>query len=160
MLRILPSRPSSVLPCSSRHAYSAQVFPLYAISKFKMMTKSCFYEAKENVTSAFKQYTNQRNASNLLQPHFGSPQWKELESGIAPLVPRGFDPACWGLIQLPPSPWGGHLSDISDNSTRVDFSCGGGGLKSEWWWVDWVRFIGATKSAQSAAVDVDAGAPL
>ena len=28
---------------------------------------------------------------------------KKLESGIAPLVPRGFDPACWGLIQLPPS---------------------------------------------------------
>ena len=29
MLRILPSRPSSVLPCSSRHAFSAQVFPGY-----------------------------------------------------------------------------------------------------------------------------------
>ena len=37
------------------------------------MTKSCFYEAKENVPSAFKQYTNQGNASNLVQSHFGSP---------------------------------------------------------------------------------------
>ena len=26
------------------------------------------------------------------------------ESGIAPLVPRGFDPACWGLNQPSPSP--------------------------------------------------------
>jgi len=34
MLRILPSRPSSVLPCSSRHAYSAQVFPGDRIATF------------------------------------------------------------------------------------------------------------------------------
>ena len=33
----------------------------------------------------------------LVQSHFGSPQLKRIESGIAPLVPRGFDPACWGL---------------------------------------------------------------
>ena len=39
---------------------------------------------------------------SVIRTHFGSPPLKELESGITPLVPRGFDPACWGLIQLPP----------------------------------------------------------
>ena len=63
----------------------------------------CFYEAKENVPPIFKQYKNQGNASNLVQSHFGSPHSFELESGIAPPVPRGFDPACWGLNQPPPS---------------------------------------------------------
>jgi len=73
-------------------------------------SKSCFYEAKKNVPPRFKQYKTQGNASkpqgnasNLVQFHFGSPASKVLESGIAPLVPRGFDPACWGLNQLPPS---------------------------------------------------------
>jgi len=67
-------------------------------------SRMCFYEAKENVPPAFKQYKTQGNASNLVQSHFGSPHSFELESGIAPLVPRGFDPACWGLNQPPPSP--------------------------------------------------------
>ena len=40
---------------------------------------------------------------NLVQSHIGSPHSFELESGIAPLVPRGFDPACWGLYQPSPS---------------------------------------------------------
>jgi len=65
--------------------------------------KSCSYRQNENVPPAFKQYKIQGNASNLVQSHFGSPPLKELESGIAPRVPRGFDPAYWGLIQLPPS---------------------------------------------------------
>ena len=64
--------------------------PLHAISKFKMIKKSRFYEAKENVPTASKQYKHRGNASNLVQFHFGSPQLKELESGIAPLVPRSF----------------------------------------------------------------------
>ena len=50
-------------------------------------SKSCFYEAKENVPRTFKQYKTQGNASNLVQSHFGSPHSFELESGIAPLVP-------------------------------------------------------------------------
>jgi len=49
-------------------------------------------------------YKNRGNASNLVQSHFGSPQWRRLESGIAPLVPRGFDPAFWCLKHPPPSP--------------------------------------------------------
>jgi len=77
--------------------------PFYAISKFKMMTKSCFYEAKEKVPPAIKQYKNRGNSSNL-QSHSGCPQLKELESGIAPLVRRGFYPTCWGLNHPPPSP--------------------------------------------------------
>jgi len=52
----------------------------------------------------FEQYKNQGNASNLVQSHFGSPASKWLESGIAPLVPRGFYPANWGLNQPSPSP--------------------------------------------------------
>jgi len=64
--------------------------------------KIVFLLAKWECT-AFKQYKTQGNASNLVQSHFGSPPWKELESGIALLVPRGFDPACWGLIQRTPS---------------------------------------------------------
>mmetsp|Transcript_13969 Transcript_13969/g.22215 ORF Transcript_13969/g.22215 Transcript_13969/m.22215 type:complete len:125 (+) Transcript_13969:1590-1964(+) len=68
----------------------------------KNIEKSCSYRQNENVPPAFKQYKIQGNASNLVQSHFGSPPLKELESGIAPLVPRGFDPACWGLIQRPP----------------------------------------------------------
>ena len=68
-------------------------------------SKSCFYEVKENVPPAFKQYKNQGNASNLVQSHFGSLPSFELESGITPLIPRGFDPACWGLYQPPPSPY-------------------------------------------------------
>jgi len=59
--------------------------------------------AKENVPPAIKQYKKQGNSSNLVQSYFGSPQLKRLESGNAPLVPRGFDPACWGLYQLLPS---------------------------------------------------------
>jgi len=70
----------------------------------KNIEKSCSYRQNENVPPAFKQNKIQGNASKLVQFHFGSPPLKELESGIAPLVPRGFDPACWGLIQLPPSP--------------------------------------------------------
>jgi len=65
---------------------------------------SCSYRQNENLPPAFKQYKIQGNASNLVQSHFGSPPLKELESGIAPPVQQGFDPACWGLmIQLPPS---------------------------------------------------------
>jgi len=86
--------------CTSRHLLW---HPFVRFRGFKLMTKSCFYETKENVPSGFKQYTHQGNASNLLQSYFGSPPWKELESGIAPLVQRCFDPACCGLIQLPPS---------------------------------------------------------
>jgi len=62
---------------------------LYAISKFKMMTKSCYHEAKENVPPPIKQYKNRGNASNLVQSHFGSPRLKNLESGIAPLFYHG-----------------------------------------------------------------------
>jgi len=68
----------------------------------KNIEKSCSYGQNQNVPPAFKQYKIQGNASNLVQSHFGSPPLKELESGIAPLVPRGFDPAYCGLIQLPP----------------------------------------------------------
>jgi len=90
-------------------------------------SKSYFYEENGNVPPAFKQYKIQGNASNLVQSHFGSPPWKELESGIAPLVPRGFDPACWGLNQLPPShPWaGGRLRlwpDFDENSRELNCS--------------------------------------
>ena len=67
----------------------------------KNIEKSCSYRPNENV--AFKQYKIQGNASNLVQSDVESPPLQELESGIAPLVPPGFDPACWGLIQLPPS---------------------------------------------------------
>jgi len=80
-------------------------------------SKSCFYDAKENVPPAIKQYKNRGNASYLVQSHFGFPQLKKLESGIAPLVPRGFDPACWGLIQLPPSPIG---SQIKSGFSRLE----------------------------------------
>ena len=66
--------------------------------------KIVFLRGKENVPPAFKQYKNQGNASNLVQSHFGSPPLRMLESGIAPLVPRGFDPAFWGLYQPSPSP--------------------------------------------------------
>ena len=69
------------------------------VFKFKIV----FLRGNEKVPPAFKQYKNQGNASNLVQSHFGSPHSFELESGIAPLVPRGFDPACCGLNQLPPS---------------------------------------------------------
>ena len=69
----------------------------------KNIEKSCSYRQNENGPPAFKQYKIQGNASNLVQSHFGSPPLKELQSRIAPLVPRDFDPACWGLIQLPPS---------------------------------------------------------
>jgi len=83
------------------------------------MTKPCFYEAKENVPPAIKQYKNRGNASNVVQSHFGSPQLKELESGIAPLVPRGFYPACWGLNQPPPSQYDlDKLSKVSALSHR------------------------------------------
>ena len=61
-----------------------------------------------SVSPRFEQYKTQGNTSNLVQSHFGSPPSKWLESGIAPLVPRGFNPACWGLNQPPPSllgPW-------------------------------------------------------
>jgi len=71
--------------------------------KAKNIEKSCSYRQNENGPPAFKQYKIQGNASNLVQSHFGSPPLKELQSRIAPLVPRDFDPACWGLIQLPPS---------------------------------------------------------
>jgi len=71
----------------------------------KNIKKSCSYRQNENVSPGFKQYKIQGNASNLVQSHFGSPPLKELESGISPLVPRGFDPAFWGLLQLPPSCW-------------------------------------------------------
>jgi len=54
-------------------------------------------------TKHIKQYQNRGNASNKVQSHFGSTSWKRLESGNEPLVPWGFDPACWGLNQLPPS---------------------------------------------------------
>ena len=40
------------------------------------------------------------------------------KSGIAPLVPRGFDPACWGLIQLHPS----HITLHIYMSTKLDMS--------------------------------------
>jgi len=68
------------------------------------MTKSCFYEAKENVPPAIKEYKYRGNSSNLVSSHFGCPQLKELESGIAPLIPRGFYPTCWGLNHPLPSP--------------------------------------------------------
>jgi len=71
--------------------------------KAKNIQKSCSYRQNENVPPDFKQYKTQGNASNLVQCHFGSPPWTELESGIAHLVPRGFDPTYWGQIQLPPS---------------------------------------------------------
>ena len=72
------------------------------VFKFKIV----FLRGKQNVPPAIKQYKNRGNASNLVQSHFGSPQLKRLESGIAPLVTRGFDPACWGLYQPSPSPLG------------------------------------------------------
>jgi len=62
-----------------------------------------FLRTKENVPPAFKQYKIQGNASNLVQSHFGSPPLRRLESGIAPLVPRSFDPAYWGMNHLTPS---------------------------------------------------------
>ena len=55
------------------------------------------------VPPRFKEYKIQGNASNLVQSHFVSPASKVLESGIAPLVPLGFYPACWGLNQPSPS---------------------------------------------------------
>jgi len=70
----------------------------------KNIGKSCSYRQNENVPTAFKQYKIQGNVSNLVQSHFGSPPLKEVESGIAPLVPQDFDPAYWGLIHLPTSP--------------------------------------------------------
>ena len=79
----------------------------------------CSYRQNENVPPGFKQYKIQGNASNLVQSHFGSPPLKELEGGIAPLVPWGFDPACWGLIQLPPSPPPSWSFDPSRDETRV-----------------------------------------
>ena len=79
----------------------------------------CFYEAKENVPPIFKQYKNQGNASNLVQSHFGSPHSFELESGIAPLVQRGFDPSSWVLNQLPPSRLPKDLSGLTlENTAR------------------------------------------
>jgi len=71
--------------------------------KAKNIEKSCSYRQNENVPPALKQYKIQGNASNLVQSHFVSPPLKELESGITLLVLLDFDPACWGLIQLPPS---------------------------------------------------------
>jgi len=62
--------------------------------------KSCFYKC---TTSLRTPQTPQGNASDLVQSHFGSPASKWLESGIAPLVPRGFYPTCWGLNQPTPS---------------------------------------------------------
>ena len=56
-------------------------------TKAKNIEKSCSYWQNENVPPAFKQYKTQGNVSNLVQSHSGSPPWKELESGIAPLVP-------------------------------------------------------------------------
>ena len=61
-------------------------------SSMKNIEKSCSYRQNVNVPPAIKQYKNRGNSSNLVQSHFGSPQWKRLESGIAPLVQRGFDP--------------------------------------------------------------------
>jgi len=74
--------------------------------KAKNIEKSCSYRPNENVPPRFKQYKIQGNASNLVQSHFGSPASKVLESGIAPLVPLGFYPACWGLNQTSPSSLG------------------------------------------------------
>jgi len=68
----------------------------------KNIGKSCSYRQKEHVPPAFKQYKIEGNGSNLVPSHFGSPPLKELERGIAPRVPRDFDPVCWGLIQLRP----------------------------------------------------------
>jgi len=56
-----------------------------------------------NVPPRFEQYKNQGNTSNLVQSHFESPASKWLESGMAPLVSRGFYPAYWGLNQPTPS---------------------------------------------------------
>jgi len=72
---------------------------LVTLYEFKM--KIVFLQAGLEVPPAIKQYKNRGSASNLVQSHFGSPQLKRIESGIAPLAPRGFDPAYWGLIQLP-----------------------------------------------------------
>ena len=69
----------------------------------KEYRKIVFLQANENVPPRFKQYQIQGNASNLVQSHFGSPASKVLESEIAPLVPLGFYPACWGLNQPSPS---------------------------------------------------------
>ena len=82
------------------------------VFKFKIV----FLRGKENVPPAIKQYKNRGNASNLAQSHFGSPQLKRLESGIAPLVPRSFDPACWGLYQ--PSPSGEGADDDFSTPAR------------------------------------------
>ena len=51
---------------------------------------------QKRIQPAIERYKNRRNASKLVQSHFGSPQLKRLESRIAPLAPRGFDPACCG----------------------------------------------------------------
>ena len=74
------------------------------------LSKSCFYKC----TSSLQPKT-QGNASNLVQSHFGSPASKWLWSGMAPLVPQGFYPACWGLNQPPPS----HTDTDTDTSDRV-----------------------------------------
>jgi len=78
----------------------------------KWSSKSSSYEVHENIPTPFKQYKNQGIASKLVQSHVGSPPFKELESGIEFLIQQGFDPAWWGLNQLPPSP---SPPDYNDN---------------------------------------------
>jgi len=78
--------------------FSEQILVRRAISSWKIV-----FLRGMNVQPAFKQYKIQGNASNLVQSHFGSPPLRMLDSGIAHLVPRGFDPAYWGLNQPPPS---------------------------------------------------------
>ena len=55
----------------------------------KNIEKSCSYSQNENVPPAFKQYKTQGNPSTI---SLWISTLKKLESGIAPLVPRGFDP--------------------------------------------------------------------
>jgi len=68
----------------------------------KWSSNSSSYEVHENVPPPFKQYKNQGIASKLVQSHFGSLPSEELNSGIESLIQQGFDPAWWGLNQLPP----------------------------------------------------------
>ena len=89
---------------SETSSASSQKRPTSEKPKAKNIEKSCSYRQHENVPPRFNQYKIQGNASNLVQSHFGSPPSKELESGIAPLLPLGFYPACWGLNQPPFSP--------------------------------------------------------
>jgi len=78
------SRPSSVLPCSSRHAYPAQAFPTLLITKAKYRNGKCIILTK-------KKDCNRGDDVCIFKVRGHIFAWKSLNFFILPWLPSGPD---------------------------------------------------------------------